>query len=336
MGRIILPELHKPIVNIGVGMSGKYRLEKRNAESGVVTGDTGWFDNLITDSGLGAYILAASNGFGSSSMMNWCSVGTGNSTPNFANTALDNQIATAYAVTTGSGVFPAGPSASGYVAAAGGDPAYWYYRFMYTFDVGAAAGNLTEIAVQSYTNTLPAGILFSRALIVDASGNPTAITVLSNEILTVTYEIRWALDTGDNPFSFNLNGSPITGTYRGYQLTSVPGNMQTRVQDMSAGMNFYSGDIGPYTGQPATQIGQVNVNRNPMTKVQIVNDIANSGTCFIDWTTTLDTTNALGLIKSFSFNTTMWQYQFGLLSTPINKTAGQQMQVNMRTSWGRL
>jgi hypothetical protein len=56
------------------------------------------------------------------------------------------------------------------------------------FAVGAVVGNVTEVAItQAATGT---GTAFARALIVDGSGNPIAVTVLADEQLEVTYELK--------------------------------------------------------------------------------------------------------------------------------------------------
>lgn len=337
MGRIIIPnsKVFAPTANIGV--QGKYRLQTHKYKSGKLHYDTGWFNNLITDVGLYEYYTMPSLGaFDTGEVASSCAVGSGSAAPTVADTGLANLIATAGGTgSTAGGTAYAAPNATGYVAAAAPAPAYWFARYIYQFNTGIAAGNLTEVG--AYPGGMnPANNLLSRALIVDANGNPTSITVLSDEILTVTYELRYYLDTSDHAFSFNLNGSPVTGTYRLFQITSVPGPITGRVTSDPAIIGVYNGDLQPATGStPPTRLGLINQSTSPPSIVQVVNDIANSGTCYIDWKGTFGTGNGTGTINSFTFQSHMWKYQFGLLSAPIIKTAGQQLQVNFRTSWGR-
>jgi len=128
-----------------------------------------WFPNLITNYGMdlmsgaiGAY----------RDMWRYCSVGTGNAAPAFANTQLANRKATTdyRPVTTG-----------------GIEESYVWQRTTYQFAQGAAAGNLAEVGIGSMSSG--AG-LFSRALIKDVQGNPTTITVLPDEVLQVVWEVR--------------------------------------------------------------------------------------------------------------------------------------------------
>jgi hypothetical protein len=341
MGRIILPQrkslrIPENTLHMHAGAAGYYRAKVRKAETMEVTKDTGWFKNIITDRGLVEwYSLPHAGSFDDTGdIASNCCVGTGNTTP----LTTDVQLAAFRAAVSsstggGTGGYP-GKSSAGYVAAAGGDPAYWYARYNYQFGTGAAAGNLTEVG------TYPGGAsassdLFSRALILDDAGNPTAITVLSDEILTVTWELRWYLDVTDHAFSFNLNGSPITGTYRLWQATQQLANTGNTKAGYKL-ITLYSGAIVPaLSGSPTGQLGSINSNIYSIPIIQFVNDLSNSGTCYIDIKGTFPTNNGTGTIASFTFSYHMWAYQFGLLSAPIIKTLGQQLQCNFRCSWGR-
>lgn len=334
MGKIILPntELVNPHIGLHMAAAGKYRCEIRKARTGKLKYDTGWFDNLITDRGLIEWWnLPHLGSFDWGELGASCAVGTGSTTPSFSDVQLANYRAAAGGTgsTGGGSGFPQ-PNASGYVAASPPTPAYWYARYIYQFGTGAAAGNLTEVGVYPGGASASAD-LFSRALILDDSGNPTAITVLSDEILTVTWELRWYLDTTDHSFTFNMNGSPITGTYRLWNGSSQKANTES-VNGSAGAIAVYSGDIVPaLSGTPTGSLGSAGL----PTFVQFVNDLSNSGTCYYDIKGTMPTTTGTGTIKSFTYTQHMWSYQFGNLSTPIIKTAGQQMQVNFRGSWGR-
>jgi hypothetical protein len=339
MGKIILPShVSAPgYIPLHIGMAGKYRCEITKARTGKLKYDTGWFDNIITDRGLVEYWnLPHFGSFDSGAIgCNVC-VGTGNTTPQTTDVQLAAFVAAAGGTgATGGGTgFPA-PNAQGYIAAAGSDPAYWYMRYIYQFGTGVAAGNLTEVGAYPGGASYAAD-LFSRALILDDSGNPTAITVLSDEILTVTWELRFYLDTTDHAFSFNLNGSPITGTYRLWQASNQRANAAA-INTQGGTTTLYTGDIVTVlAGTPTGQVGLISPNfGGPMTVIQFVNDLSNSGTCYYDIKGTFGTGNGTGTIASFTYSQHMWAYQFGNLSAPIIKTAGQQLQVNFRASWGR-
>lgn len=60
---------------------------------------------------------------------------------------------------------------------------------VYTFNQGAIVGNITEVGL-TVGSGANAGKVGSRALFLDVNGNPTAITVLADEILRVTVLAR--------------------------------------------------------------------------------------------------------------------------------------------------
>lgn len=323
MGKIIVP--NKNIIEIGfhthIGMEGYYGLKRINKFSGKVVQEIKPFQNLVLNQGLTNYMFPSTQLNGA-----WAGilfVGTGNTTPQVTDTQLQATVTSSYYNHV---------QTNGYVASASPNPAYWYSRNSFTFPTGAAAGNLSEIGAAPDWASNPATALSSRALIVDSNGNPTTITVLSDEILTATYEIRYYLDTTDHSFSVNLNGAPITGIYRLCNITNAPGQLQFNLRNNN-GVDYiytYTGDIVPVTGAPSGNIGSI-----ASTFVQAVNDITNTGTCYMDRVGTFTTTASNGTIKSIQLSGVMWNYQFGNFSSPIVKTNGQQFQINYRLSWGR-
>ncbi|UEW68328.1 hypothetical protein [Xanthomonas phage JUN5] len=191
-------------VNVELGARGLYRLDvfKADAEGNKI-GDpvksTGWFDNLILNAGL-AYWADPGDTFTS------CQVGSGSTAPANTDTSLQTRIAgTSTVVSTTENV-------------QGTAPYYAFLRRIYEFGTGAAAGNLSEVGV-GWGAT--GATLFSRALIVDGGGTPTTITVLADEILQVTYEIRLYMPTGDVTGSFVSNAVTYNYTLRAANVTST-------------------------------------------------------------------------------------------------------------------
>lgn len=159
-------------IEIRQGLQGYFTLvtHKADANGNAIPGTAKTvadFPNLITDNGKNLFA-------GGVDYSAFCQVGTGNTAPAVGNTTLASYVANTNTVTA---------SLQG---AQGAPPYYGWRRKTYRFAVGAAAGNLAEVGV-SATNI---GNLFSRALIVDGGGVPTTITVLADEILDVTYELR--------------------------------------------------------------------------------------------------------------------------------------------------
>lgn len=170
-----------------IHLAGRFTLiaHRGDVRAGRVLAD---FPNLILDNGL--------NRIGTLAPLNRCSVGSGSSAVVASQSALSNLVATSTTLHN---------SISGNETAGG----YQFARITYRFAAGTATGNLTEVGV-GFNN----GTLFSRALIVDALGAPTTVTVLADEILDVVYELRQYWPTGDVTGSLTLDGTPYSYTLR--------------------------------------------------------------------------------------------------------------------------
>ena len=149
-------------------LSGHYKLEVRR--HGELIHDTGWFDNLITDTGLNAIGEAVDIG-------RYAMVGTGNSIPANSNTHLESQVAYSDNNTNGSS------SAYGVETAA---PRYGWSRLTCPFAQGAVVGNIAEVGIGWATTSV-----FSRSLV------SPAISIIAIDQLTVVYELRMYLPTVD-------------------------------------------------------------------------------------------------------------------------------------------
>lgn len=161
-----------------IELSGRFKIEAiRPDGSKRVLAE--WFPNLILDAGL--------NRIGSGGFMNRCMVGSSSTAPLVGQTTLVTPVASTDTVL--------GTSFGTELASN-----YCYARSTYRFGAGAAAGNLSEVGVG-----WSASACFSRALIVDGGGTPTSITVLSDEILDVTYEFRQYWPTGDGTATLSVN-----------------------------------------------------------------------------------------------------------------------------------
>ena len=182
-----------------------------------------WFPNLILNGGLDRM---GENG----DYLNWCQVGSGSTAPIAAQTALVNRIA-------GTNTHQA--SVAGAQASA---PYYGWYRRTDRFAAGVAAGNLSEVGVGWATS----GSLFSRALILDGGGNPTTITVLSDEVLDVTYELR------RYPGTVDLTGTVVLDGVTHNWVSRAAGVTDSRYWAGTSEMALdwpraYNGDIGAVT-----------------------------------------------------------------------------------------
>ena len=190
------------------------------------------FPNLILDAGL--------NRIGTGGFLTYAQVGSGSTAPTVTDTALEEYLGH----TSTQQEFTAGNSGSA--------PYYGWFRKEWRFAAGVAAGNISEVGIGWGTNNN----LFSRALVVDAEGDPTTITVLSDEVLDVAYEMRMYVPTEDTEFDVTIGGVEYAVVGRAAQASSVAWSPQNLGQygtgsNFSPGMTPYSGSINAITGQPS-------------------------------------------------------------------------------------
>lgn len=156
-------------LNATVQIGTVYKLVVRKAETDEIVRETPEFHNLVLTAGLDRMAIGT--------WIDRCCVGTGNSPPLASHVALDSFLASTTAVAAGA-------------ADTGGiqvttTPFYWYGRRTWRFAVGVAAGNISEVML-GWGNSNA----HNKALVKDAAGNPTTITVLADEYLDVISEVR--------------------------------------------------------------------------------------------------------------------------------------------------
>lgn len=280
----------------------------------------GPFKNLITNQGL--------NMLGTvSTPMQYCHVGTGTTPPAVTDTQLVNRIASQLYSSN------AGISTSGIVST---PTPYAWYRLVSTFAVGAAAGNLSEIGMGSAAT---GAVLYSRELIRDGSGTPITITVLSDEILTTTYEHRIYPPTTDVTGSINFTGTtPATYSYtvRACEIDQVTGDFNPgwgptvaagfgswqHAGNMSGG--GFTGIIGPTTGSPAgTNVGSTSTVASAYSSGSLERAMI--------MTFGIAITQPIRSIKYYCGFAT-YQIQF---DPAIPKTNANELKVGLKHSWSR-
>lgn len=277
--------------------------------------ETEWFDNIITDQGKD---LIGSPGYVDGFQIPYINpavaVGTGSGTPTVADTTLDAQGAYYNGL---AGV----PTSNSYVA---GPPTYWKTVYTYDFPEGGATGTWSEVGVGYYDSGSGNVKVFSRQLILDGGGSPTTITILSDEILTVIYELRAYFDTTDNAYAFVINGTDnYSGVYR-------PANISTATSldhgaGHSASLVTHSGSIGAITSSP----GGASANPSPFTVTPYT-----GGNYYLEWTATYPYNVSNFSINSLLFITGVGSWQFSV--TPaIVKTDSYKLTLVVRISWDR-
>ena len=284
---------------------------------------TGWFPNLITNQGLDRM---AKNYY----YINYCQVGSGSTAPANSDIGLVNRLAGTIVTSATQGVNSTSPY-------------YSWYKKVYRFAEGVAAGNISEVGVGW---GVTGNVLFSRALILDVNSNPTTITVLSDEYLDVTYELRFYPLETDVTGSITLTGN-IGGTYsytlRRALITTVQrqNNMSSFIYPPSmsnAGLEgpgntfnniAYSGSIGAIDSVPSGTM----VDTSGYSTTSAYSD----GSYSLDLILSMAPTegNVPGGIKSikFLFGFNQHQIEFG---TAIPKTSQDSLSLTFRHVWARV
>jgi len=297
-----------------MGLCGKYKLQVM--KNGKVVRETELFPNLITNLGMNNYASTTC-----SLLTQYCQIGTGNTPPAFTDTAL-----AAYKSSSNGG------GAAGTLAYVDSVNRYMVVPHTYTFTAPAAAGNISEVGVGSQSAS---GGLFSRALILDSEGNPTTITVLSDEDLIVTYMLYVKQPTQD--FTGTLGATSYTIRIANADLvgwgdsnpptwgwsTYVAGVIRTH----SSAKSTYTGTIGAITSRPTGIIQSGN-------GIASVADTYTPGTFTRTSTTTFPTGGASATLQSFLFSIgpAVWQME---ISPTIVKSSSQTLKLGANITWAR-
>ncbi|MGP5103610.1 hypothetical protein ACTXJH_06550 [Psychrobacter celer] len=217
------------IANVGIAGEVRCIVERKD---GTVKIDTGYQKNLILNQGLDFF-----GGNKGSDIGDKCVVGGGNSVPVITQTNLDAAIAIAS--------YESNKDRYQYAYTPGDD--FWkqYLERIYVFDK-LSNENITEVGLSSSRTDgdRPARLenywLNTRALIKDALGNPTSISIKYGEVLKVHYRIYKVLPVADKAFVINvLDGDggaiPYNVTYR---LKSVGARRQQIQEPFDASDNL--------------------------------------------------------------------------------------------------
>lgn len=221
--------------NVEIELAGRYRMIVTRPDG--TQRDSGWFDNLITEIGL--------NRIGSGGVGEFIAVGSGSAAPTFADTSLQALVATSTNVQR---------NESGAQAAS---PYYGWYRRTVRFAAGQAAGNLSEVGL-GWSGSAEARPVFSRALIRDANGDPTTITVLGDEVLDVLYEMRLYPPMVDQEFNITVSGVVYACVMRASTVTSgswSPWNLFDSGSQLPYNITAFQGPLGTILEGPSGQTG---------------------------------------------------------------------------------
>lgn len=293
-------------------VQGWYKIEAIKAD-GTTRVLADWFPNLITNAGLN--YMGNNSGY-----LTYCQVGSGTSTPQVTDTQLESRKAT---TSTQQSVTYFTQASS---------PYYFSASIRFRFDYGVAAGNLTEVGV-GWGST---GSLFSRALILDSGGNPTTITVLSDEWLDVIYEFRMYPSMSDFTGTINLAGITYNWTARSAYATTRSSTTTSNSWFInSSGVNAGSGgNSSVRTGGLGALTSGPTGTSSSSTSLTILPYSNNSYERGISVTYGSSAGNLVGGIKSLQLLYGWGCYQIEF-SPNIPKVSGQTLILNFKNSWAR-
>jgi hypothetical protein len=295
-------------VELKFQMAARFRLQA--FKDGVLMRETGWFHNLITDAGLN-YLGSAT----SSNALSYCHVGSGSAAPDELDTSLATFIASH-------------SSGSSVATAQASSPYYGKRTITYTFSTGQAAGNISEVGIANSASSSDVGFaMWSRALVLDGDGDPTTITVLSDEQLVVTYELRYYPPTSDVTATVSINGDSYDITIRAANVTNV-GYWANVIGGGSASTStlnrIYDGAISAVTALPS---GTSSEAATRTTNSYSNNSFQRSWTLVWGPGLTMDVT-------AMAWTTGIGCYQIGF-SPAIPLANTQTLTLSTRVSWSR-
>ena len=225
-------------VQINNSIGARFKLVARKASTEEITRETGWFKNIVLDTGL--------NQMSVGTWIDRVRVGSGNSTPVASQTQLDNTIASTNTVLNANDSLSRQTTTPPYYLAA---------KRTYRFSEGTAAGNISEVGCGWGTGL----DLWNRALVKDLNGDPTTITVLSDEFLDVIIEVRYyPVQSFSGSFNLlNKTGQVVSShTYTGIpQFSESP--ILTFVKMVGLRTNLYSGNMNDINTNPSSTLGDV-------------------------------------------------------------------------------
>lgn len=294
------------MINLREECEGFYKIEAVKADgSRRLLAD--WFPNLILDAGLDR--MGANGDY-----LTWCQVGSGSAAPAATQTTLVARVA-------GTSTKQSDTSAN-----SGADPYFARRTVTFRFAAGVATGVLAEVGVGWATT----GSLYSRALILDALGNPTTITVLADESLDVTYELRMYAWTDETSGIIVLKGITHDVIQKSAQAASwsLSGASALNAGAGTSAPPAFTGAVSvAITGSPSgANIGNATISAAAYTPGALARTL-NITAGLTQW----NNASGIGAIR-LTAGWGIWQIGF----TPnIMKTADDILTLQVRHSWGR-
>jgi len=219
----------RPAYKIKQSLSGRFGAEIRK-EDGTLVRRIPLFNNLILNSGKNQWLTTSSGEITFAPV-----VGIGTATPLATDTLL-----TSYLVSTGSATLQSATQTKNFSVA----PYYIRKTHRWRFGLGVAVGNITEFGIATDLGGFgfipnSASVLFAKALVKDALGNPIAVTVQSDEYLDVIWELTVTIATVVSG-SVNISLFGVVTAFN-YDMGPLCGNSTSATDggwDLNAGSSY--------------------------------------------------------------------------------------------------
>lgn len=219
-------------MNLASSVSGHFDICVRSAETNAIVRQLS-FDNQITDIGLRTYCGSDEIRYGAGGATAAIVLGSGTNAPRVTDTTLGSIRARSN-------------DASFSNQAAGTPPEYISScKLTVRFPPPTTSASYTEIGVAGNED-----LLWCRALILDELGQPTALVVLPNEYLDVTYTLYYHPNLSDTNFQFTLEG--VT-----YNCVARAGNVGMLAFRYNFPLCFYWREFGIVDAYGSQTLGDV-------------------------------------------------------------------------------
>lgn len=307
-------------LNVGhVGIAGEVRcIVKR--EDGSVKEDTGFQKNLILNQGLDFF-----GGDKGVNIFASCVIGSGNTAPTINQTQLVSFVALVNGI----------QHSAEYAYSATGDNLYKSNKvYKYSF-AGLNNVNISEVGLASQGSSSANYYLCTRALIRDIAGQPTAITILTGEVLEVYYKVWRVISVLDTSYVVNMldgkgGSKPYNVVVRPFDVGKVGWDTTGDIAAINTINRISSGELSVITSEPAL---------TEDARPTIIADAYVPSSYKRRTSMTFSVSQANHNIRViFSLNKFYrFQFRFGsvLDDSPIPKTSNETLTIPLEFSWGR-
>lgn len=296
--------------------------------NGVEKLDTGFNKNIILNQGL--HFFGGGNG---ADMMAYCLVGAGNSEPIITQNQLDSCVAGVTGSVDSSNYSYAPDSTNTYKCS---------LTKKYVFTT-LAGNNISEVGLASQYSGPGSNYLCTRALIKDASGSPTVLSLIAGDTLTIYYKlwvVHSTLDTnqvismsdgfgGSEQFNVKSRLAEVADGYRNEWATGLPKAFGLAANNIIVG----SGDLVEITSTPIGVTGNasesiIGAYNNDFSRIATMKLDTGTGNGSVRTIVTRSVSN-----HAFGFH----QIRFGRVSddAPIAKDNTKELTIPIKFTWGR-